>query len=94
MSLNLFDVPDIDYRYEAKRWIPFKPANTGRRPILFTVPSSEDYYDLNETKLEVKVRMNTTGTGGLDDMKQLPQMAMTQNMCIVSTILGIPSLIK
>ena len=67
MSLNLFDVPDIDYRYEAKRWIPFKPANTGRRPILFTVPSSEDYYDLNETKLEVKVRMNTTGTGGLDD---------------------------
>ncbi|CAH3182408.1 unnamed protein product, partial [Porites lobata] len=67
MSLNLFDVPDIDYRYEAKRWIPFKPANTGRRPILFTVPSSEHYYDLNETKLEVKVRMNTTGTGGLDD---------------------------
>ena len=67
MSLNLFDVPDIDYRYEAKRWIPFKPANTGRRPILFTVPSSEDYYDLNETKLEVKVRMNTTGTGGLVD---------------------------
>ena len=37
MSLNLFDIPDIDYRYEAKRWIPFKPANTGTRPILFTV---------------------------------------------------------
>ena len=67
MSLNLFDVPDFDYRYEAKRWVPFKPDNTGRRPILFTVPSSEDYYDLNETKLEVKVRMNTTGTGGLVD---------------------------
>ena len=65
--MNLFDVPDIDYRYEAKRWVPFKPANTGRQPILFTVSSSEDYYDLNETKLEVKVRMNTTGTGGLDD---------------------------
>ena len=65
MSLNLFDVPDIDYRYEAKRWIPFKPANTGTRPILFTVPSSDDYYDLNKTKLEVKVHMNTTGTNGL-----------------------------
>ena len=65
MSLNLFDVPGIDYRYEAKRWIPFKPANTGRRPILFTLPSSDDYYDLNETKLEVKVRMNTTGNNGL-----------------------------
>ena len=65
MSLNLFDIPDIDYRYEAKRWIPFKPANTGTRPILFTVPAGDDYYDLNETKLEIKVRMNTTGTGGL-----------------------------
>ena len=65
MSLNLFDVPGIDYRYEAKRWIPFKPANTGRRPILFTLPSSDDYYDLNETKLEVKVRTNTTGNNGL-----------------------------
>ena len=53
MSLNLFDVPDIDYSYEAKRWIPFKPANTGTRPILFTVPSGDDYYDLNETKLEM-----------------------------------------
>ena len=67
MSLNLFDVPGIVYRYVAKRCVPFKPANTGRRPFLFTVPSSEDYYDINETKLEVKVRMNTTGTGGLVD---------------------------
>ena len=65
MSLNLFDVPGIDYRYEAKRWIPFKPAITGRRPILFTVPSCDDYFDLNETKLEVKVCMNTAGTNGL-----------------------------
>ena len=61
MSLNLFDVPDVDYRYEAKRHVPFKPANTGKRPILFTVPSSEDYYDLNECFLDVKVSLNTEG---------------------------------
>ena len=67
MSLNLFDLPDIDYSYEAKRWIPFKPANTGRQPILFTVPASDDYYDLNETKLEIKVRLKTAGTGGVSD---------------------------
>lgn len=65
MLLNLFDIPGIDYRFGAKRWIPFKPANTGRHPILFTAPSSDDYYDLNETKLEVKVRMNTAGANGL-----------------------------
>ena len=65
MSLNLFDIPNIDYRYGAKRWIPFKPTNTGTRPILFTVPAGDDDYDLNEAKLEIKVRMNTSGTGGL-----------------------------
>ena len=48
MFLNLFDIPNIDYRYEAKRWIPFKQANTGTRPILFTVPAGDDYYELNE----------------------------------------------
>lgn len=63
MSLNLFDVLDIDYRYEAKRWVPFKPANTGRWLILFTVTSSNDYYDLNKTKLEIRIRLNTKGTG-------------------------------
>ena len=55
----------MDYRNEAKRWIPFKPANTGRRPIVFTFPASDNYYDLNETKLEIKVRLNTAGTGGI-----------------------------
>ena len=65
MSLNLFDIPGYDYRYKAKRWVPFKPANTGRQPILFTVPACDDYYDLKETKLEIKVRLNTTGTNGL-----------------------------
>ena len=65
MSLNLFDVPHVDYSYEAKRWVPFQPANTGRNPILFTIPASDDFYDLNEAKLEIKVRLNTTGTGGV-----------------------------
>lgn len=48
MSLNLFDVPDIDYR-----WVSFKAAITGKRLILFTVPVSDDFYDLNEAKLEI-----------------------------------------
>lgn len=60
--MNLFDVPDIDYRYEAKRWVSFKAAITGKRLILFTVPASDDFYDLNEAKLEIKVRLNTAGT--------------------------------
>ena len=65
MSVNLFDIPDVDYSYKAKRWVPFKPANSGTQPIFFTVPASDDYYDLNDTKLEIKIRLNTTGTGGV-----------------------------
>ena len=67
MSLNLFDVRDVDYRYEAKRWVLFKPASTGKPPILSTIPASDDFYDLNEAKLEIKIRLNTAGTGGIDD---------------------------
>ena len=29
MSLNLFDVPDVDYRYEASQHVALKPALTG-----------------------------------------------------------------
>ena len=62
MSLNLFDVPDIDYR-----WVSFKAAITGKRLILFTVPVSDDFYDLKEAKLEIKVRLNTAGTRGVSN---------------------------
>ena len=62
----------MDYSFEAKRWVPFQPANTGRQPILFTVPASDDYYDLNEAKLEVKVRLNTAGTGGVSALEGAP----------------------
>ena len=72
MSLNLFDVPDVDYRYEAKRWVLFKPANTGRRPILFTDPASDDYCDLNETKLEIKI---PSGTNGVSSSEGVPSDA-------------------
>ena len=38
MLLSLFDVPDVDYRYEASRDVPFQPALTGTRPITFFHP--------------------------------------------------------
>ena len=63
MSLNLFDVPDVDYRYEASRDVAFQPALTGIQPITFSIPSSEDYYDLNELRFEVKVRLTDPATG-------------------------------
>ena len=63
MSLNLFDVPEVDYRYEASRDVVFQPALTGIQPITFSIPASDDYYDLNELLFQVKVRLTDPATG-------------------------------
>ena len=57
MSLNLFDVPDMDYRYETLLDVAFQPALTGTRPITSSIPASDDYYDLHELCIQVKVRL-------------------------------------
>ncbi|CAH3184743.1 unnamed protein product, partial [Porites lobata] len=63
MSLELFEVPDVDYRYEASREVEFQPALTGIQPITFSIPGSDDYYDLNSLRFKVKVRL-TDPAGG------------------------------
>ena len=63
MSLNLFDVPDVDYRYEASREVAFQPVLTGTQPITFSIPALDDYYDLNELRFQVKVRLTDPAAG-------------------------------
>ena len=63
MSLNLFDVPEVDYRYEASRDLVFQPALTGIQPITFSIPASDDYYDLDELRFHVKVRLTDPADG-------------------------------
>ena len=57
MLLNLFDVPDVDCRYEASRDVAFQPTLKGTRPIMFSIPASDNYYDLNELRFQFKVRL-------------------------------------
>ena len=63
MSLELFEVPDVDYRYEASRDVEFQPALTGIQPITFSIPGSDDYYDLNSLRFKVKVRLTDPAAG-------------------------------
>ena len=63
MSVNLFDLPNVDYRYEASREVRFRPALTGLNPISFNIPASEDFYDLGEAKLIIECRLTHPGTG-------------------------------
>ena len=63
MLLNLFDVPEVDYRYEGSRDVVFEPALTGIQPITFSIPASDDYYDLNELRFQVKMRLTDPASG-------------------------------
>ena len=63
MSLDLFDVLDVDYRYEASWDLAFQPALTGTRPITFSILASDDYYDRNELRFLVKVRLTDPAAG-------------------------------
>ena len=65
MSLQLFDVPSVDYRYEASREVEFQPALTGIQPITFSIPGSDDYYDPNSLRFKVKVRLTDPADGYL-----------------------------
>ena len=65
MSLQLFNVPDVDYRYEASRKVEFQPALTGIQPITFSIPGSDDYYDLNSLRFKVKERLTDPADGYL-----------------------------
>ena len=69
MSLNLFDVPEVDYQYKASRDVVFQPALTGIQLITFSIPALDDYYDRNELRVQVKVRLTDPATGyeGLKD---------------------------
>lgn len=64
-SLDLFDVPPVDYRYEAHRYVRFNPTLTGIDPITFHIPQTDDFVDLSDSRLEIELRMNNGATGYL-----------------------------
>ena len=46
----------------------FQPVLTGTRPITFSIPASDDYYDLKELRFQVKVSL-TDPAGGYQGLK-------------------------
>ena len=89
MSLNLFDVPEVDYRYEASRDVVFQPALTGIQPVTFSIPASDDYYDLSELRFQVKVRL-TDPADGYQGLWPTPMPTIPETPT-ASTILVTPS---
>ena len=85
-------MPDVDYRHEASRDVAFQPALTGTRPITFSIPASDDYYDLNELRFQIKVRLTDPAAGFLGLKANLADSDPTiPETPTASTILATPS---
>ena len=62
-SLDLFSLPPVDYRYEAHRFVRYNPTLTGIDPITFSIPQTDDFINLADSRLEIKVRQTNSATG-------------------------------
>ena len=62
-SVELFTLPPIEYRYEAHRFVRYNPTLTGIDPITFAIPSTDDFVDLRDSRLEIEVRFTNPATG-------------------------------
>ena len=61
-SLDLFTLPNVNYSYEAKRFVRYNPTLTGIDPITFSIPQTDDFVDLADSRLEIKIRLNNPAT--------------------------------
>ena len=59
-SLELFSLPPVDYRYEAHRFVRYNPTLTGIDPITFSIPQTDDFIDLADSRLEIEVRLSNS----------------------------------
>ena len=62
-GLNFFHVPPTDFRFEARRYVHYRPVYQGIEPITFHVPATDDYMDIEEAKLIIKVRLKNAKSG-------------------------------
>ena len=62
-SVDLFTLPPIDYKYEVHRFVRYNPTFTGIEPITFSIPQTEDFVDLADSRLEIEVRFTHPATG-------------------------------
>ena len=62
-STDVFTLPPIDYTYDAHRFVPYNPTLTGIDPITFAIAGSDDWVDLADSRLIIKVRLNHPHTG-------------------------------
>ena len=62
-SVDLFTLPPIEYKYDAHRFVRYSPTLTGIDPITFSIPQTDDFVDLADSRLEIELRFTNPATG-------------------------------
>ena len=62
-SVDLFTLPPIDYKYDAHRFVRYSPTLTGIDPITFSIPQTDDFVDLADSRLEIEVHFTNPAAG-------------------------------
>ena len=92
-GLQFFRVPPVDFRFEARRYVHYRPVYQGIEPITFHVPATDDYMDIKGAKVIVKVRLKTSGAATPASKSPAPEkfpMAPRPTIAPSSTILPTP----
>ena len=80
-GLELFTTPPTDFRFEARREIKYQPVFPGVQPITFNIPASDNYIDLKEIKLEIKVHITDPAAGYQGTAVQGTRSASDAQLC-------------
>ena len=67
-ELDLFSVPPTQTSLEKGHWVEHQPVSSvaDAGPITFTVPGTEDYFDLSKTILVVRAKVTKADGADLD----------------------------
>ena len=87
-GLTLFQVPPTDFWFEARRYVHYRPVYQGIEPITFHVPATDDYMDIKEAKLLIKVRLKNAASGHkgikVQSTREISDATTTNNTSIVN----------
>ena len=60
---DLFTVPPIEFEFDAKRDERYFPTSTRINPITFSITPQQDFIDLSETRVFIKLKLDHAHVG-------------------------------
>ena len=83
---DLFKVPDFEFEFDSKRDDRYFPAATGINPITFSIPPQDNFVDLSETRVFIKLKLDhaIAGYEGIEMDRAISTGTSTKNVRLVN----------